>query len=433
MKLSFFQVAVIGVFALFAIAGVILFALGGAGGGGKADAAGPVLIWGTYDDGAVNRVIEDFRRVDETFDEVSYVEKNKATFTGELVDALASGTGPDLFFLDNDLILRHRDKIIPIPYDILSERDFRNAYIEGAELFLDSDGLVAVPTSIDPMVLYWNRSLFSSSGLALPPEFWDEVLVLSSEILTKKDQTGNISQSAIAFGEYQNIKHAKEILSMLITQAGGSVVSVQSNGGLASGLGFRFDNGVFPAESALRLYTDFANPSKSVYSWNRSLSEAREEFVAGNLAMYIGFASELREIRALNPNLNFDVSPVPQSRDGRVSTYGNSVGLSIPRGSLNINGAARVALALSSKEGNRLFTETLNLTSPRRDILTEASGDLFETVFRRAAIVARGWLDPDTARTDTVFREMVEFVTTGRLRVSEAVKSADRVMESLLR
>lgn len=432
MKLSIFQVVVMGVFALFAIAGVILFALGGTGSRGV-DAVGPVVIWGTYDKGVMNRIIEDLRSIDDVFDDVGYVEKNVDSFTGELIEALASGTGPDLFFLDHDLILRHRDKILPIPYEIMSERAFRNTFVEGSELFLDNEGLVALPMVIDPLVLYWNRTIFSSAGIALPPEFWDEVLVLSSEVLTKRDQAGNISQSAIAFGEYQNIDHAKEILSMLITQAGGSVVTIRNDGRLSSGLSSEFENGIFPAESALRLYTDFANPSKTVYSWNRSLREAREEFIAGTLSMYVGFASELRDIRARNPNLNFDVAPVPQSRDGRVSTYGNSVGLSIPRGAINVNGAARVALALSGRLGNEVFTGTLRLTSPRRDILSETPEDLFETVFRKAAIVASGWFDPDIGRTDTVFREMVEFVTTGRLRISQSVNSADRVLDSLLR
>ena len=48
--------------------------------------------------------------------------------------------------------------------------------------------------------------------------------------------------------------------------------------------------------SVLTYYTDFANPLKSVYSWNRSFSSSRDAFLAQNLAVYFGPGSEIEYI-----------------------------------------------------------------------------------------------------------------------------------------
>ena len=120
-KLSTFQIVVTGAFLFFIVVGVMLFATS-SGLGGNAN-IGQVTIWGTYDDQIVNAVTRELSFDDSRFEEVTYVEKDARFFNDELVEALASGDGPDLFFLEQDTIVRHKDKIFPIPYDTMSERD----------------------------------------------------------------------------------------------------------------------------------------------------------------------------------------------------------------------------------------------------------------------------------------------------------------------
>ena len=127
--LSTFQIIVTGLFIFFTIAGVLLFAgIGGFGGGGTK--VGPVTIWGTYDDQIINAVLRKFSSDDPRLDQVTYVEKDPRFFDDELIEALASGNGPDIFFLEQDSILRNKNKIFPIPYDIMSEREFKDTFIQ---------------------------------------------------------------------------------------------------------------------------------------------------------------------------------------------------------------------------------------------------------------------------------------------------------------
>jgi hypothetical protein len=52
-------------------------------------------------------------------------------------------------------------------------------------------------------------------------------------LLTKRDtKTSSVIQSAISFGEYVNVVHAKDILAMLFLQVGSPIVALE-NGKLA--------------------------------------------------------------------------------------------------------------------------------------------------------------------------------------------------------
>lgn len=431
--MSTFQIVLTGIFIFFIIAGVLVFAgIGGFSGG--TSVTGKVVIWGTYDAQVMDNAIHTFGNTDKRLDEVSYIEKDPRTFNQELVEALASGTGPDLFFVGEDTVVRHTDKIIPIPYDTMSEREFKDTFIEEGELFLNQNGILALPFTIDPMVMYWNRSLYSNAGIAQPPQFWDEFITLAVDgVLTKRGESGLILQSALGMGEYRNIAHSKELLSTLMIQAGNGIVARRSDGVLVSDLTERLSDGQSPTENALRFYTDLANPAKSVYSWNRALPEAQKAFIGGTLASYFGFSGELTSLRQQNPNLNFDVALLPQVRNGVVkSNFGRIVGLATPKTTKNPSGAISVAFALTSRAGSEAFAQAFNLPPTRRDLLSTRPADSFKSIFTDAALRSRAWLDPQSEATESIFQNMIESVVSGKLRIADAVRVADNEISNLL-
>jgi hypothetical protein len=58
----------------------------------------------------------------------------------------------------------------------------------------------------------------------------------------------------------------------------------------------------------------------------------------------------------------------------------------------------------------------------------EGSNDLSN----KQAILARSWIDPDPEKTSAIFRDMIESVTTGRARLSEAVQRGDQEMAQII-
>lgn len=189
-----------------------------------------------------------------------------------------------------------------------------------------------------------------------------------------------------------------------------------------------------PAYAATNFFTQFSNPTKTVYSWNRSLPNSQNAFVAGDLAFYIGKASELDTIKRLNPNLNFDVALVPQSQSStRKVTYGAMSTLLIPRDARNLRGATATVGLLTSKSAQTIFAREFGVASVRKDSLSVSdAANPYEAVFNKSAVMAQGILEPDASKTSAIIKELIDSIVSGQYEVSSAVEKADEKISLLL-
>lgn len=433
-QLSIFQVIILGVFAFSAVVGVLFFALGN-GFGASTQRIGEVLIWGSLEEAPFRAVISRLAEDDPRFAEVVYAQKDSRTFYTDLSEAIASGRGPDLILLSSEQLVRHAGKVVPFSPEAVTQRAFSESFIQAANLYVTDVGILGIPVAVDPLVLYWNRDLLTSAGFSQAPRFWDELFAVAEKV-TLRDDAKNILKSAVSFGEYDNVTHAKDVLATLIIQAGGEITVKDASGRVTPALLGSRENVQQPVQSALRFYTEFANPSKTVYTWNKSLPAAREAFAAGDVALYVGFASELPLIRAQNPNLNFSVAALPQIRSaGTKRVFAEIQAFAVPRGSLNPAGAQVIAFLLGAAGPSGMLAEARGTPSPHLDVLgfTSTTTERVEdSVFRDAALMSIGWLDPDPVATERVFERMIESVTTGELRLQDAVSEGDKALQDIL-
>ncbi len=407
--MSAFQTIILGVFGFFIIAGLIVISLVKAGGETQAT---HISIWGSASGEAMRTLI------DEAFDPktlaVSYTEFKEDELDKALIEALASGNGPDIALLPAPLLTRYLDKIVPIPYATYSERTYKDSFVQEGDLFLSPDSVLALPFTLDPLVMYWNRDFLDEAGVATAPKFWDEFLLLANR-LSQRDASGNLSRSAVALGEYKNIASAKEILGALLFQSAGlaeseSVVTLAS---LLARSG---------ASAVLNFYTEFANPQKPVYSWNRSMSDSRQAFLSSRIAVYFGLGSEYPELRRGNPNLNFDIAAFPRPRNAAVGiTYGKLAGFAVLRASKNPSAALQVALTLTGSNPLLKLSQETGLPPVRRDLLGEKPTDAYRAVLYDAANRSRGFLESDPVASAGALQDMIESITSGRERAEGAV------------
>ncbi len=427
---NFFPAIVIGIFVVLAFGAVTILATFSSGGG---EDIGKVEIWGSFSKDIVNNLLDEVGRARGDFDNVTYKSFPQDELVPQMVEAIASGTGPDLVIFPASELIEHGDKLTAISFASVSRRDFQDTFIEAGEVLIGDDGLAGLPFVVDPLVLYWNRTLFSASGIARPPKYWDEVSDDAVK-LTKADKNGTILQSAVALGEWGNVLYAKEIVLSLLHQLGNPVISIGQEGGLSTVFAARGAANVAPpGDSVIRFYTQFADPVKPMYSWNRSQKESRDAFTSGTLGMFAGLASDLIPIRNGNPNLNFDVAMLPTARGGGSGIASHMYVLSIPRGSENPTGALLVAAALSGIDAQKSLGVLAKLPSVRRDLLVASPEDQYQVIFRDSALNAFSFRDPNSSETDAIFKRLVEGVSSGKLRVSDAVLSADGELRALLR
>lgn len=426
-----FQIALLAGFALVALASLILLAsYQGVSLNSENPYGESVVIWGTFDKSAFDPVMQEIGRTDRDFQAVSYVQKDARTFEEDLVNAIAEGRSPDLIILNHEELIVLRAKLQPIAFDVFPARDMRDQYVDGFEIFARSNGLYAIPLFIDPTVMYWNRDLFATGGLALPPYTW-ESLISATEQLTLRDASRDLLQATVAFGEYDNVLNAKAILLTLLMQSGSQMIregATRYEVGLDTSSGG--DASSRPLFSTLQFFVEFSNVSSPLYSWNRTFESDLSAFLGERLALYFGYGSDVSRVIQQNPNLNFDVTGVPQGAGDTVKrVYGRFYGFGILAASQNQSGAYNAALKLSAAAPTLALSESLGLAPAHRASLAQPQANpLRQTIFTEA-LSARGWLDPDPEDSDEIFSQMVEDVVSGRSAIGSATSDTIRRLE----
>jgi multiple sugar transport system substrate-binding protein len=436
-----FQSILLSVFGIIAVIAVIVFAKSPA----KSSDTDPSLngpftnieIWGTFQGNTkLPAIIQEFNKKYQKSFNINYVYHDPVTFDHDIVEALASGKGPDVLLLPDDLILRHTDKIEQMVFTpAYTALTFQSTFIQAAEIYMRDKGVVAVPFAVDPMVMYWNRDLFDNASITEPPKNWSDFLAIAPKLTKRDPKTYAITQSAISFGEYANVMNAKEIIAMLFLQVGNPIVGMSGN----TPKSFIFSQGndqlVPDADvvSAFRYFMDFSNPLKNIYSWSRAMPNSRDAFINGSLAVYFDYASAYNEIKAKNPHLNFMVAPVPQPTGTKTEvTFARMHGFTVLKSSKNKSTAFIVLQKLLDPHFAEAFSGAFNLPPVRRDLLAVPQTDAVNSVLYDAAIRARTWLDPRPDETDKAFQESVESVSSGRETIESSLDGLNNAFKSLL-
>lgn len=389
-----------------------------------------VTVWGVLPSEVFDTVLQAKAQTDSGFSRVSYRYVPPEDFDRIFLDALADQKAPDLILLPHDKLVKNRNRLQAIPYESYPIRDFRNSYIDGAEIFALSDGVYGLPIGVDPLVMYWNRDIFSNKNIIVPPSTWEGLVNEVVPALTERDYSRNIKRAAVAMGEYQNIKNALPILSSLMLQ-GGSAMVVDASSQYNIKLDQTANNSpARPFENAVTFFTNFSNVSNSLYSWNRSLPLDRDMFLSEDLAVYFGFASEGRVLEEKNPNLNFDVAEIPQGATATMKrTYGLFYALAIPRAAANKNGAYTVMQELTSEANVKQITDGYNLAPVSRTLLAQGSNDIYGRVSYLSASNARGWLNPEPKALGDILTKMLEDISSNRSDTKSSIEDTLKKIE----
>jgi ABC-type glycerol-3-phosphate transport system substrate-binding protein len=423
-----FQVIVLAVFVGFLIAGVIAFAMY-KGGGSSGSKLPSLTIWGTFPSDVFEQYVSNINNTSATAITVTYKQDDPSAFSQDFIAALARGDGPDAILIPADMLLPHEDKLALIPYTTLPERTFLDSYIQEAQIYTTSSGILALPFSVDPLVMYWNRDMFNTAGIATYPHYWSDFDSLAQK-LTVRDQNGNITQSAVALGDFTNVDNAREILASMMFQLGNQITAYNAQGVLQTT--FKSTADVSP-EPAIDFFSQFVDPTSDDYSWDRSMSDSKTEFLSGELATYFGYSSEISDIRSKNPNLNFDVAPLPQIKSGGVkSDYARMFGLSLVRTTPDPTGAYQVLSILTNPTYLAGLATTMYMPSVLTSAIAQGSTDPYITVFNQAALVGQTWLDPDPAISTQIFGNVIESITTGQKSASQAIEDGGLQYDSAI-
>ena len=383
--------------------------------------AGEVILWGVFPESEINPIIQEFNPKAKTY-RVTYKEVRESEFETALVGALANGAGPDMILVPHQIILSQISRVYPFPVTSLSEKSFKDTYVDGASLLFSPYGALALPVSIEPMVLFYNRTLFSKHGIVNPPSYWDEMVTLAPKltILNAKNQ---FVESAISIGA-PNTPYAKDILMAIVGQLGQTPVLKQYNQDGTSYLSVLAntpvtqDGQVVPLTTATRFFTEFSDPTKSTYSWNQYSGNADDKFVAEKLAMYIGYSGELNTLRARNPRAEFEMTFLPQTRNYNTFTTGARMyAIATLRTSKNVTASLNVEAQFAGGGISPALSAIVGGVPALRAYATTPG---LSDVISRSMLVARGWYDSFFRDSTTYTASMLSDIINNRYGVTDA-------------
>lgn len=387
--------------------------------GGNKDqkATGEVFIWGTLPDVDMQPIIQQFNPKVKTYT-VRYKYIPEQVFEKTLIEALANGQGPDAILAPHQIILSQSDRMYPFQ---VAEKYYRDMFVDGASIFLTTGGVVALPVSIEPMVLFYNRSLFSKHGVINPPATWNEVAAVTPTLTVK--QGAQFTESAIAFGA-PNVSYAKDIIMAMVAQLGqvpvlGAVnadgeryYSVQVN----EPIGEKRD--VFPLVAVARYFTQFADPGQINYTWSSSQGDPSDQFVGEKLAMYIGYSGEYQKLRVRNPRGDFQMTTFPQTKGYNTFSMGMRMyGIATLKTAKNLKASLAAQVEFSSIGMSSIIS---NVTGGVPAIRSYAATPTLDPVIAQSMLVARGWYDKFSKESTEYAVTMISDIISYRFGVNDA-------------
>jgi multiple sugar transport system substrate-binding protein len=248
--------------------------------------------WGLWEDSSiVTPLISEYEQQNPNI-KINYVKQSHQDYRERLTNALAQGSGPDIFRFHNTWVPMFKGELDSVPASVMSAAEYAESYFSIISSDLTNEtGLAGIPLGYDALTLYINEDLFEAAGKSAPAT-WDDLRQLAIE-LTTKDEEGTITQAGVALGRTENVDHWPEILGLMMLQNGANPAKPIDQ----------------RAEDALTYFTIF---SSSDGVWDETLPASTVSFAAGKLAMYFGPTWRAFEISQQSPELRFKTVPLPQ-------------------------------------------------------------------------------------------------------------------------
>ncbi len=407
---------------------VITFLAAGCGGGNQPAPTKVILnFWDPFEDTEnIQALLQAYQQKHPNV-QIVYTKKNITNYQQNLLDALASGTGPDIYSINNSWLPQYLNKVTPAPDKTFLFKEYKDAFVDVAvNDFTINQKIYGVPLYVDSLALYYNKDILGSAGIATPPKTWAE-LATNVHKIRRADKTGYFTLSGLAAGMNSNVNRAVDILYLMMLQK--RTVPYSADGTQPQFARTQQINGnsVNPGLVGLNFYTSFANPANTNYNWNFRSDYSIDAFTNGRAAFLYSYSYTAKTIRQKNPNLNFDVAPVPQPNleDPSVN-FANYWGQVVSKQSKNSSVAWDFLKFISSKESLDKYYAKNKQPSSRKDLISLQVNDPEIGVFANANLTAKSFYKPDQIKIDSIFGKVIDNIILNGLTTQQALTQAEQ-------
>lgn len=443
----------IGIVGIITLGFIILYLLGGK----QPPNVNAVTLewWGVFDEQSSYTEVIALYKQRHPYVTINYKKLRLEEYEQALLEGWARGNGPDIFALPNSWIGKYDAGgfLTPLPattrmafftmtrplgvreelkieyrnVNSLTPTEIDNRYVSvvGDDV-VRNNAIVALPQSMDTLVMYYNKDLFNFAVVTQPPSTWSDFIEIVPK-LTILDAANKVVQAGAALGTSQNIPRDFDILSVLMMQNGAQMVDSVGRPSFQSAS--VTDPAFFPGQEALRFYTDFATPTKQVYTWDADMTDALEAFIAGKTAIFFGYQYHRDILDAQSSKLNWSVAAIPQVDPVRPISYANYWTQSVAKSSEHSNEAWNFIQFLSHPE---VVVNYLNASGKTPAVTSLVQQDLENpdpviSVFAKQAITAKSWYHgKDPIEAEAAFDEMIDNALLGTQTLPDIMSLGSR-------
>lgn len=367
---------------------------------------GTLEVWG------MNETSESFQTVLsglQRFKGLTLNYKNFGTleeYETAVLEALATGAGPDILMIENDMLLKYENKLSPVPPQKFSAFQLSQSFPKVVEKdFTNGGAIYALPLSLDTLALLYNREIFDQHA-AFPPTTWDELIALVPKLAQYGGGRQILAPAAGIGGSNKNIARATDILYLLMAQMdAGKVATTGKPPTLTSP----------DSIQAITFYKQFSDAGSSAYTWNATLPEDEELFTQGKLPMIFAYASDSARIKAVAPFLDLRIVAAPQIKNAtKKVAYPHYFGFAVSRQSYHQDLAWDFILEMTTQPENvRAYVQATGHPPALLSVIGEYLNDPALSVFANQAFIANSWISGNPSVFNALVSRMIELVTGG--------------------
>lgn len=403
--------------------------------------SGPVTLtyWGMWESDQVMKPLIDAYQASHPEVHVDYKFQSAREYRERLQNALSSGSGPDIFKIHSSWVPMFKQDLSPVPATVYSASQFESTFYPSAKVDLRlGNNYVAVPLEFDGLAMYVNEDLLAKGGKAVPQN-WVDLRQTAIDLSVCDSADGKCTPgsrvlvSGAAMGTADNVDHWQDIVAVLM---------LQNNVNLANPVGQT-------AQDVLEYYTIF---NRSDHIWDSTLPNSTTAFANNKVAMMFAPSWRVFDILAANPNLKFNVYPLPQApldptRGEKPVTYASYWAEAVNKKSANTAAAWDFIKYLSSQDSlQKLYKNSVDsgraFGEPygRVDMAGELKDSKYVSAYINQAPTARSWyLVSSTydgasglnSRLSTYFADAINGVNQGK-SLTEAVSTLSAGVNQVL-
>ncbi|AKM82237.1 MAG: hypothetical protein UT28_C0001G0431 [Berkelbacteria bacterium GW2011_GWE1_39_12] len=432
---------------------IVVIVIGSSGGKKTATtvkSSNSLVIWGTEPSANFDGLITNFQSKNTGY-KITYVQKDSSTYLTDSLNAISSGTGPDVWAVPNTWMAKYHTSMIPMTTDLIADKKAKKTDADVYKTLFPkvivqdniiADKIYGIPMSIDNLVLFYNKTIltktlneyFAAGNKDLDgsiaqmfttgPKSWDDFVKLS-KMVTKKEGS-NITQSAIALGTPDNVRASADILTLLMLQDGAKMVSSNLDSANFANAENVFNGQQFPGAQALNFYTAFANPGNSLYTWNSSITDSLHAFANGQTAMMIDYLAATTDVSRINPNANIGTFSVPQVKEtSNPVDYSSYITYTVPKSSPNSVLAWQFINFIANSASTTAYTSK---TQSQPVLLSSITSN---SARGKRIINSQTWYMPDPVLTPPILKNAIKQVNDGKNAQTAIEYAASQVTDLL--